>query len=129
MQIGPGSQFIARAAIMAVLLTGLSVSSGEGIHLFPFPTGEITGNIQLLSDTTERVPYHENALRLVKAQDKGQTRTTRDHQHAGGSLPGSANLDPRLLAVKGGPELSIISRLFHSRRFTFRLRGRAPPVS
>ena len=129
MQIGPGSQFIARAAIIAVLLTGLLVSSGEGIHLFPFPPGEITGNLHLSPNNTQRVPYHENALRLDKAQDKGQTVSTRDRQHTGAFLPGSGHLDIRFLSVKGGTQLSADPHLFRSQRFTSRLRGRAPPVS
>ena len=129
MQIGFVSNFIARAVFIAVLLAGLLVSSGEGIHLFPFPPAEISGNRHLLATNTERGIYQENALRLDQAQKKGQSGSERDKQHVTGSLPAAAELVDRHLAVTGGSKFSNNSHLFLLQLFSSRLRGRAPPVS
>ena len=57
-------QLIFRAAVLCAVLTGLLISCGEGIQLFPFPTTELsTTNSAFLSSENEIV-YQFNAHRF-----------------------------------------------------------------
>lgn len=125
--LNPGNA--ARAIILAGLLTGLLFSSGEGIHLFPFPqfagehdrTPKVTGG--------ERTGYQENAQRVEKNQEKFQSRSQRDQEKWSAALRGLDNALARRQLTVVSVDPSVSPHFFRSQLFATTIRGRAPPVS
>jgi hypothetical protein len=122
------SHFAARAVIVAGLLAGLLFSSGEGIHLFPFPPPEAAQNPDPKAKGGEKIGYQENAPRVEKNQEKFRSR----HQGsnaiwAAASNPPSYLPHGRLLTSVGSTHTPD-SLLFRSQLFAVNIRGRAPPI-
>jgi hypothetical protein len=124
-----GSHIAARAVIFAGLLTGLLFSSGEGIHLFPFPPPEVHQTLSPNAESSGKIGYQKNAQRVERNQQKYQSKTQGEQDHWSGPLCLSENIHRRTLVadlLSGG---STSFRPFRSERFAIPIRGRAPPTS
>lgn len=121
--------FIARAVMLAALLTGLLFSSGEGVHLFPFPVFDVSINPGVLSQVAGTPDYQENLLRFEKKPDSGPSKHQRQDDRWNSFA--SALFEPRHpgLHKENPAPLTASNLLFKLPKFVNPTRGRAPPVS
>jgi hypothetical protein len=123
------SHFAARAVILAGLLAGLLFSSGEGVHLFPFPSAEAAQNLNPRADGGEKIQYQKNAPRVEKNQQKYESRL-KDGQDASAAGHSFRN-EPRLERLSAAQLHGHFHQphLLRSQLFAIPIRGRAPPIT
>ena len=66
------------AIILLNVLAGLLFSCGEGVRLLPFPSSEITGNLQTELKSDNKIPYQPNIHRFETDQRNFQKKIQRD---------------------------------------------------
>lgn len=75
-------QLIFRLTVLCAVLTGLLISCGEGIQLFPFPPTEISTNNNNFISSENEIPYQLNAHRFEDfGQEDQNTKSLTDNFH------------------------------------------------